>query len=179
MTAYRGPDESDFARDEVDGWQPERVPRLPGDEWMRTTEASDPGGASGEEPVANDPAAQPAGPDPTDVIPPGLQLAFAPLHKRAFGMAVGAACALVVAALTLFHLVLDPGSPNLGLLSQYFYGYTVTRTGLLVGAGWGFVVGFVGGWFFAFCRNLALATSMFISRTRAELAQTRDFLDHI
>jgi hypothetical protein len=55
----------------------------------------------------------------------------------------------------------------------------VSWTGLFVGMGWGFVVGFVGGWFFAFCRNLALAISIFITRTRAELAQTRDFLDHI
>jgi hypothetical protein len=35
------------------------------------------------------------------------------------------------------------------------------------------------GWFVAFCRNLAIATSIFITRTRAELSQTRDFLDHI
>jgi hypothetical protein len=40
-------------------------------------------------------------------------------------------------------------------------------------------VGFVAGWFFAFCRNLVLAFSVFLIRARAELNQTRDFLDHI
>ena len=29
------------------------------------------------------------------------------------------------------------------------------------------------------CRNLVLAISLFVIRTRAELAQTRDFLDHV
>ncbi len=50
---------------------------------------------------------------------------------------------------------------------------------VLIGAGWGFVVAFVAGWFFAFCRNAALAITAFAIRTRAELMQTRDFLDHI
>jgi hypothetical protein len=40
-------------------------------------------------------------------------------------------------------------------------------------------VGFTGGWFVAFCRNLAIAISVFVTRTRAELAETREFLDHI
>lgn len=109
-----------------------------------------------------------------------LSLAFAPIHKRAFGIAVGCAVSLLIGALTLFHVVLDPpNAPNLPLLANYFYGYRVTWAGLLVGMGWGFVVGFVGGWFVAFCRNMVIALSVFVSRTRAELAQTRDFLDHI
>jgi hypothetical protein len=109
-----------------------------------------------------------------------LSLAFAPIHKRAFGIAVGCAVSLLMGALTLFHLVLDPeNAPNLPLLANYFYGYRVTWAGLVVGMFWGFVVGFVGGWFVAFCRNIVIALSVFVSRTRAELAQTRDFLDHI
>jgi hypothetical protein len=40
-------------------------------------------------------------------------------------------------------------------------------------------VGFVAGWFTAFCRNLAVAISIFAIRTRVELSETRDFLDHI
>jgi hypothetical protein len=157
-----------------DEWQPEDLPPVPGDEWMRTEPTEAPRGA----------AAVPPPPPPQEPVrqaPRPVRLAFAPLHKRAFGTAVGVALALVVGAVTLFHLFLDatPGQPNLWLLGQYFYGYRVSWTGLLIGTGWGFVVGFVGGWFFAFCRNLALAISIFITRTRAELAQTRDFLDHI
>lgn len=109
-----------------------------------------------------------------------LRLAFAPLQKRAFGIAVGTALSLLVVALTLFHVILAPDSAMIArLLRQYFYGYTVSWTGVLVGGFWGFVVGFVMGWFAAFCRNLAVAISVFITLTRVELSETRDFLDHI
>jgi len=109
-----------------------------------------------------------------------LQLAFAPIHKRAFGVAVGTTSALLVACVTLVHVLLDPPDEiNLSLLGNFFYGYTVTWPGIFVGAFWGFVVGFTGGWFAAFCRNLAIAVSVFLTRTRAELNETRDFLDHI
>jgi hypothetical protein len=125
--------------------------------------------------------------DPTERALPGrLALAFQPLHKRAFGIAVGLAAGLLVLVATLVVLVRGGGgagvpetSMSLGLLRQYFYGYSVTWAGALVGFAWGFVVGFTGGWFVAFCRNLVLAVSIFLVRTRAELFQTRDFLDHI
>jgi hypothetical protein len=109
-----------------------------------------------------------------------LQLAFAPIHKRAFGTAIGCALALVMASVTLLHVILRPETgPNLDLLDAYFYGYNVTWAGVFIGAFWAFVVGFVIGWFAAFCRNLVIAVSVFITRTRAELSETRDFLDHI
>ena len=111
-----------------------------------------------------------------------LVLAFAPLHKRAFGMAVGAAASVFMFGLTAIHLIRNPppGSAiDLQLLSNYFYGYAPTWKGAFIGMFWGFVVGFVGGWFVAFCRNLSIAISIFVTRTRAELRETRDFLDHI
>ena len=115
-----------------------------------------------------------------EMLLPALQLAFAPLHKRAFGIATGAAGATFMVLLTVI-VKINPfarGFP-LYLLNEYFYGYTVSWPGVLVGALWGFVVGFVAGWFAAFCRNLALAVSAFFIRTRAELDATREFLDHI
>jgi len=109
-----------------------------------------------------------------------LTLAFAPIHKRAFGVALGTTCALVMVLLTLFHLLLDHDREiNIALLAQYFYGYSVSWAGVFIGAFWGFVVGFVAGWFAAFSRNLAVAVSVFVTRTRAELRETREFLDHI
>lgn len=109
-----------------------------------------------------------------------LLLAFAPIHKRALGIATGTAVALLMALLTIIALLHDPqGRFPLHLLSAYFAGYDVSWRGVLVGAGWGFGVGFIAGWFVAFCRNLAVAISIFAIRTRAEVAQTRDFLDHI
>lgn len=111
---------------------------------------------------------------------PTLLYAFAPMHKRAFGVATGTAGALVVALLTLGGLLLPRarGFP-LYLLGEYFQWYSVSWPGLVIGAAWGFLVAFVAGWFFAFCRNLALAISTFMIRARAELSDTRDFLDHI
>ncbi len=121
-------------------------------------------------------------PDPYrgDPLPEELALAFAPLRKFNFGVAIGVVCGGLVLAVTLFHVILKPDhAPNLGLLSQYFAGYSVSWHGALIGMGWGFGVGFITGWFVAFCRNFTIATSIFITRTRAELAATRDFLDHI
>ena len=109
-----------------------------------------------------------------------LRLAFAPLHKRAFGTAVGTAAGLLIAFVTAYHILfVPPGMVRLELLRAYFAGYSVSWTGVLVGGAWGFGVGFILGWFAAFCRNLVVAISVFITRTRAELGQTRDFLDHI
>ena len=118
-------------------------------------------------------------PEESPVIP-AMLFAFAPLHKRAFGVAAGVAGALVMAVVTVARIVL-PGVREfpLELLSEYFQGYSVTWPGVLIGAAWGFAVSFVAGWFAAFCRNLALAVTAFLIRTRAELDATREFLDHI
>jgi hypothetical protein len=116
----------------------------------------------------------------TDDLVPEVMLAFAPLHKRAFGVATGSAGATLMALLTIIRLLnrSDAGFP-LGLLEQFFAGYSVSWPGVVVGAAWGFAVAFIAGWFAAFCRNLALAVSAFFIRTRAELSETRNFLDHI
>lgn len=111
-------------------------------------------------------------------LPDALALAFAPLHKRAFGIAIGTAAGLLFFVATAVVLLRDAGV-SLDLLSEYFYGYRTSWAGAFIGLVWGFAVGFVAGWFIAFCRNLALAISIFISRTRGELQATADFLDHI
>jgi hypothetical protein len=106
-------------------------------------------------------------------------LAFAPIHKRALGVAVGVACGLLVFAITAFHLLLGAQDPDLSLLSQYFYKYDVSWKGAVIGLFWGFVTGFVMGWFVAFARNFVTAIRIFALRTKVELARTKDFLDHI
>lgn len=117
--------------------------------------------------------------------PPGrlqkeLVLAFAPLHKSAFGAAIGLVAALLMFLFTAATM-LQPADRRLplDLLIVYFRGYSVSWTGALIGAGWAGVAGFVFGWFVAFCRNLVLAISLFVIRTRAQMSETRDFLDHI
>jgi len=113
-------------------------------------------------------------------VMPVVNLAFSRLHKAAFGVATGVAGAILMAAITVMVLVSPRarGFP-LDLLGEYFAGYTVSWGGVFVGMGWGFLVAFVGGWFLAFCRNLALAIIAFAIRTRAELTEMKTFLDHI
>ncbi len=113
-------------------------------------------------------------------MPRGAALLFAPVDKRAFGAAVGAAAGLFLFLATALVLVASPdNSHGLTLLGEYFAGYSISWPGALLGLAWGVAVGFCAGWFVAFTRNLVLAVSLFIIRTRAELAETRDFLDHI
>lgn len=120
------------------------------------------------------------GVEPEAELEPTLLLAFAPIHKRAFGTAVGTATALAVALFTVVGVLLDPaGTGPLRLLGEYLAGYTVSWAGAALGAAWGFFTGFIGGWFIAFSRNFALAAWIFVVRTRAELRATQDFLDHI
>ena len=115
-----------------------------------------------------------------DRLPTELALAFAPLHKRALGMAIGLATGMILFLATLVYLARSHVFPfDIELLGQYFYGYSASVPGAFVALGWGFVVGFIGGWFVAFCRNLFLAVSIFLVRAKAELAASRDFLDHI
>ena len=105
-------------------------------------------------------------------------MAIAPVHKAALGVATGLVAGLIVAAATLFIVVLRPQlEPRLELLANYFYGCTVTGSGAAVGFMWAFAVGFVGGWFVGFVRNFVSAVWLFVVRTRAQLS--RNFLDHI
>jgi hypothetical protein len=66
----------------------------------------------------------------------------------------------IVAGVTVFiatnWLVLKGGKvvgPHLSLLRQFFIGYRVTFVGSLIGFGYAFVVGFLGGYFIAVLYN--------------------------
>lgn len=118
--------------------------------------------------------------DTIEELPRSASLLFAPLDKRAFGVAIGVAVGLMVFGVTLLDLAVRSESvAGLALLNQYFAGYSVSFSGALIGLAWGLAVGFCAGWFVAFVRNLVLAVSLFLLRERAELDETRDFLDHI
>jgi hypothetical protein len=109
-----------------------------------------------------------------------LAYATAPMHKRAFGIAVGATAGTLIFLVTAFHVIVNPPNAlNIALLGQYLYGYEVTWRGAFIGLGWGLATGFVAGWFVAFVRNLVVTVTVFALKTRAELEQTSDFLDHI
>ncbi|HUR00290.1 MAG TPA: hypothetical protein VM166_12610 [Gemmatimonadaceae bacterium] len=114
-------------------------------------------------------------------MPRTAGLLFIPIDKRAFGAAIGAASAALVLAISIAAIAVGDAEmkKGLALLANYFSGYSVSIAGALVGALWAFAVGFVAGWLIAFTRNLSLAVSLFLIRSRAELGETSDFLDHI
>lgn len=113
-------------------------------------------------------------------LPRSAMMLFAPVDKRAFGAAIGTAFALVVISITVVELLVERVPPvDLELLSQFFSGYSVSWTGAAIGGAWAFFVGFCAGWFTAFTRNLVMALSLFMLRSRAELDSSQDFLDHI
>ena len=113
-------------------------------------------------------------------MPDSLSLAFAPLHKRAFGLAIATTGAAMVLLATVIAVLRGTAfTLPLELLAQYFPGYAVTWSGAAIGAAWAALIGYVAGWLLALARNTMLAIMLFTVRTRAELATTRDFLDHI
>ncbi|MGH7415581.1 MAG: NAD(P)/FAD-dependent oxidoreductase [Candidatus Rokuibacteriota bacterium] len=111
----------------------------------------------------------------------GLGPVFHKLDGVALGGAAGVLGGMLLCLATLV-LVLKGGDevgPRLGLLAQYFPGYTVTGPGSLLGGAYGFIVGFLGGLGFAVFRNAALFLSMAILQRRAQLHLVRRFLDFI
>jgi hypothetical protein len=115
----------------------------------------------------------------SEELPAELAQAFRPLHKRAFGMAVGVTLGGCVLLVTVYALVV-PGHPGLlELLANFFPGYSVSWEGALIGFAWATFAFFIAGWFAAFCRNFFIAASIWKARTRAELQATHDLLDHI
>ena len=67
-------------------------------------------------------------PEPDEGVP--VAVAFLPLHKRAFGLAIGIAAALITFLATAVYLLRDPHPGlDLALLSQYFAGYSVSWKG--------------------------------------------------
>lgn len=108
-----------------------------------------------------------------------LTLAFAPLHKRAFGTAVGITLGAALFLVTALG-ILKGNPPDVLFGLQYVLPlYDVTWSGAVLGSLSAALATFCAGWFLAFSRNMIIALGIWIVRTRAELAQTRDFLDHI
>ena len=109
-----------------------------------------------------------------------LLLAFAPLHRSAFGVASGVVLGGLLSAATLVMVIKgEYHQLNLDLLAQFFWGYSVTWPGIFVGFLWGFAAGFGLGWGFALVRNAVVWIWLTLIRSRAEMEQYSDFLDHL
>ena len=107
-----------------------------------------------------------------------LLQAFARLDSIALGIAVGVWCGagMLIATTVLLLKGGQTIGPTLGILSQYFIGYTVTWRGSLVGLVYGFVVGFCLGWFVAILRNLFVFIYLENIRFRSAMSATSDFI---
>ena len=104
---------------------------------------------------------------------------FPRAHKSALGVAFGLTAGIAIFVITALHVVLPIDGLPIGLLSQYFYGYSVTWTGAWIGFGWGLATGFIAGWLLGFVHNFTVGIWLLFVRARRDLDQTSNFLDHI
>jgi len=117
--------------------------------------------------------------DLEEVLEGALTQVFLKLDRVAMGLSFGLTAGALLFLATL-ALVLKGGhvGPNLGLLGQYFPGYTVTAAGSVLGLLYGFASGFVVGWTVAFLRNATVFLYMAVVHRRAELQALRRLLDY-
>lgn len=111
----------------------------------------------------------------------GLADVLKRVDRDALGFSCGVVSALVLFLMTII-LVLKGGAevgPTLSLLNNYLPGYKVTTVGSFIGLGYGFGLGFVGGWIFAFFRNFGLYFYYSILKRHQERGLLKDFLDYV
>lgn len=123
-----------------------------------------------DDPTESDPGAR----VPDEVL---IQ-AFARLDKLALGLAMGLISSLAIFFATIFLLIKGGNQigPNLALLGQFFIGYTVTWKGSMIGAGYGFVFGFMLGWLIALLRNTFVAIYIYAVKLKANLNSINDVI---
>lgn len=119
-------------------------------------------------------------PDIGEVLQGAVAQAFSKLDRVALGLSLGTlgGVALFLATLILVLKGGDVVGPQLGLLSHYFPGYSVTAHGSLLGLFYGFITGFCGGWGFAFCRNATVFLYAAAVHRRAELYLLRKLFEY-
>jgi hypothetical protein len=112
---------------------------------------------------------------------PVLLRAFAPLHSLAMGIAAGVVAGGLMTVVTIVLLLRgsDEALTAGALLAQFFWGYSVSVRGIFIGMAWSAVMGFVTGYGFALLRNAAVWLWLTLIRSRAEMDQYSDFLDHL
>lgn len=98
----------------------------------------------------------------------------------ALGIAIGILCGAAIFLATNF-LILKGGKqvgPTITLLNQYFFGYSVTIGGSILGLIYGFVSGFIVGWLIAFLRNSILKIYLQYLKFKGRIASIGSFLDN-
>ncbi len=106
-----------------------------------------------------------------------LARSFARFDTVALGVGCGAALGLFLFLITARVVLSGAVIVNLGLLANYFPGYEISWLGSLEGLLYGFGVGFVGGWLFAFLHNTAIALFLYYLRFKVQLFSITDYVD--
>jgi len=75
------------------------------------------------------------------------------LNIKAFGLTCGILWGLTILLLTFWIVITGSGGSTLGLLHKFYFGYSVSWLGGIVGLIWGFVDGFICGAIFAWLYN--------------------------
>lgn len=117
--------------------------------------------------------------DVVEAVQGALAHVFPKLHASAFGFSVGIVSGLLLFVATIFLLVQGEDTVGLALLSQFFPGYRVSLAGSLLGMCYGFAVGFLIGWGFAFLRNAATAVYIASVYRSAQQSALQRFFDHM
>ena len=115
-----------------------------------------------------------------EIVLKPIMRAFSRLDKLGFATALGSVSGLFTFLATII-LVFKGGEvigPNLQLLSQYFFGYTVTVKGAFIGLAYSFSWGFILGWLVAYFRNFFVAFYLYRLKKKVEMLSFKDFLDH-
>jgi hypothetical protein len=105
--------------------------------------------------------------------------AFARIDRSALGLAVGIlwGVGIFTATIVLLFRGGEVVGPNLALLGQFFFGYTVTLSGAFIGLVYGLIAGFIVGWLIAFLRNLLMSIYLITLKTKANLTSSLGSID--
>ncbi|OGU70294.1 MAG: hypothetical protein A2V93_11340 [Ignavibacteria bacterium RBG_16_34_14] len=76
------------------------------------------------------------------------------LSKRALGLSFGLVWGFTVLLATWWLIIIDASGTTISTLSKFYFGYTFSWLGGLIGFIWGFVDGFIGGVIIAWLYNL-------------------------
>lgn len=106
--------------------------------------------------------------------------AIAKVDRSALGMAIGLLVGLGIFLITNFLIIKEDilVSSYFSLLNQYFWGYSITFTGSLVGLMYGFLTGFVLGWLIAFIRNFVIKFYLYLAKYKERMISVNNFIDY-
>ena len=101
-----------------------------------------------------------------------MPVPFSSIDGLALGSALAAVSGMLFFLITVWPVLTHNAvlRPYLALLSQYYFGYTVSIQGAFIASGYSLFWGFVFGWIFAHLRNFFVARYIQKVRRKAERA---------